>query len=352
MIAIPQHVTEQIIGKAAQERGVRISRPHKVVSVQPDPENANSSNVTFDDGHVLCARIVVGADGSRSTVRTSAKVGWADPDGEGNGGRNSILLQMIIADVTLDNPPPWPKDQINLAVNDNMFLFVALPGQPYPNISGDDIVYRMACGIPASLGEPPHAPDTEYVQKAFDAWGPNVVLGPGAPRIVVKQTAWSSRFVTRSSIADTFFAHLPTGTDATGNLVRGGGPVVLLGDAAHIHPPIGGQGMNLGIRDAVKLAPALAEYLRATSDAAFGGSRDVDAPLRRWAEERRGRALTVIRMVKQLTGLLTLPNQQRWVLGIIPFNPIWLRDTFLAFMCKFTWWRARGAWQISGLGNP
>ncbi|CDO70808.1 hypothetical protein BN946_scf184798.g124 [Trametes cinnabarina] len=332
VFAIPQHVTEKILGEAVQDHGL--------------------SNVVFEDGHVLRARVVVGADGARSVVRESAKINRADPDGEPRDARSNILSQMIIADITLENPPPWPKDKVNLAVNGNAFLFIALPGQPYPQVSAQQTVYRIACGIPPSLGSPPPTMDAEYLQKLFDAWGPSSVMGPDTPRVTVKQPAWSSRFRTRSSIVDTFFARLPTGTDPNGKLLREGGPVVLIGDAAHVHPPIGGQGMNLGVRDAVRLAPVLAQYLRSTSLTGSPLNADVDEPMERWAEERRARGLTVIRMVKQLTALLAIPNETRWIMGIIPVNPAWIRDTFLGFMCKFTWWRARAAWQVSGLGNP
>ncbi|OSD01599.1 FAD/NAD-P-binding domain-containing protein [Trametes coccinea BRFM310] len=352
MIAIPQHITEKILGEAVRDRGVRVSRPHKVISVQPDAENPKLSAVIFEDGHILRARVVVGADGARSVVRDSAKINWADPEGESKDGRSTILSQMIIADVTLENPPPWPKDKINLAVNGNAFLFVALPGQPYPQVSANETVYRIACGVPSSLGTPPQTMDVDYLQKLFDAWGPTSVMGPNTPRVIVKQPAWSSRFRTRSSIVDTFFTRLPTGTDSVGKLIRAGGPVMLIGDAAHIHPPIGGQGMNLGIRDAVRLAPVLAEYLRNTTSTGIPTSGDVDGPMKRWAEERRARGLTVIRTVKQLTALLAMPNETRWIMGIVPVNPTWIRDTFLGFMCKFTWWRARAAYQVSGLGNP
>ncbi|KAI0336443.1 FAD/NAD-P-binding domain-containing protein [Cubamyces sp. BRFM 1775] len=356
MIAIPQHITEEILGKAVQDRNIRVHRPHRVARVQPSAENPSLTDVIFEDGHVVRARVVVGADGSHSTIRENAKIGWADPDGEPTDEKDNRLMQMIIADVVLENPPDWPLENINLAVStDNIVLLVALPGQPYPHISAEQLVYRIATGIPVSWGAPPHAPDSEYLQKILDAWGPNVVLGPGSPRIVVKQTAWSSRFRTRSSIADTFFARLPTGTGQDGQPLREGGPVVLIGDAAHIHPPMGGQGMNLGIRDSVKLAPALVEFLRTApaGPIATRAQRElVDAPLQQWAEQRRGRALTVIRFVKQLGKSMTLPNERRWLLGVIPYNPAWLRDTFLGFMCRFTWWRAHAAWQISGLGNP
>ncbi len=304
------------------------------------------SCVQHNSNSLLPARLII----FPHQVREHAKIGWADPDGEPNDEKTNLFTQMVIADVTLQNPPPWPTDIVSLTASaDNAFLFITLPGRPYPHVPEGDTVYRVGCGIPPALGVPPHAPDAAYLQTLFDAWGPNGALPSGAPRVVVKQAAWSSRFRTRSSIADTFFAHLPSGATPTGELVRGGGPVLLLGDAAHIHPPMGGQGMNLGIRDAIKLGPVLAEYVHATSS---GNSGDVEAPLRQWAEERHGRAETVIRMVKGLQKMIMVPNKTTWVLGVIPVNVVWLRNTFLRIMTSFEWFRARGAYNVSGLGNP
>ncbi|KAH9854143.1 FAD/NAD-P-binding domain-containing protein [Lenzites betulinus] len=351
MVAIPQHVTEKILGDAVRDRGIPVFRPYKVVDVKPNAGNPKLTDVIFEDGHVLRARCVIGADGSHSLIRNRARIGWADPDGEPNDEKTNLLTQMVIADVTLENPPPWPTNTVSLTLSaDTAWLFIALPACPYPNLPPEEPVYRVGCGVPSSLGVPPSSPDIEYMQKLMDAWGPNHALPHGAPRVTIKKMPWSSRFRTRSSIADTFYANLPTGEAPTGELVRGGGPIVLIGDAAHIHPPMGGQGMNLGIRDAVKLGSVLTEYLRAATSQS--PAVDAEEPLRVWATERHGRAKTVIRLVKGLQARLLVSTRTRWLLGIIPFNPAWLRNTFLKFMTTFEWFRARAAWNVSGLGNP
>lgn len=76
------------------------------------------------------------------------------------------------------------------------------------------------------------------------------------------------------------------------------GPVLLVGDAAHVHSPAGGQGMNLGLRDAEKLSRALDEALK-------GGT---EAPLAAYATERRQAAATVLEMTDRLTKVATMTS--------------------------------------------
>ena len=257
---------------------------------------------------------------------------------------------MIIADITLNSAPLHP-DAINLVVsNDNALLLIWLPGRPYPDQTSEPI-YRISCGIPSALGTPPSAPDTAYVQDLLDKWGPNVVLPNDVPRLEVRSTVWSSRFRTHSAISDKFFTHVP------GEVPDEGGPVFLVGDAAHIHPPMGGQGMNLGIRDGVRLAPILAEYVRtASSSAGIPAStkarKEVEAPLRVWAADRHAKALKVIAMVKDLQRLLWLPNKTKHLLGVVPYNPALMRNRMLRVMTSFDWFKAKSALRVSGLANP
>ena len=283
-------------------------------------------------------------------IRQLANVGWADPSGEVNANKkDDALANMIVADITVTNPPPFPRDSLNLALStDNVVLWVPLPREPYSdlNVPKGEAVFRIATGIPQERGQPPTAPDSAYLQDLLDTWGPNKVLPAGTPRVEVTRTLWSSRFRTHSAVADSFFAHVPSEGGAEG------GPVMLVGDAAHIHPPMGGQGMNLGIRDAIKLAPAVAEFVRASNASPETPLDDLEKPLAEWAADRRGKALTVIGLVKQLQGLMSMPNERQYALGFIPYNAAWIRDTLMGFATKFEFMKANGAYRVSGLGNP
>ncbi|RPD66037.1 FAD/NAD(P)-binding domain-containing protein [Lentinus tigrinus ALCF2SS1-7] len=350
ILGVPQHVTEKVIGTVAEERGIKVHRPHKVANMRANEQDPSFTDVVFEDGHVLRARAVVGADGSRSTIRQLANVNWANPYGQvDTDSKDPSLANMIIADVTFANATSaFLQDAINLVVsNDNAFLYITLPGTPYPDQT-NETVYRIACSIPDELGVPPHAPDIEYCQMLMDRWGPNIVLPKDTPRVQVTKTVWSSRFRTFSSIADTFLTHAP---GKTPDAPRRAGPVLLIGDAAHIHPPMGGQGMNLGIRDGVKLAPLLTEYVRAASASSDCQVEELQAPLKAWATERRSRALTVIGIVKDLQKMLWIPTRRQYLLGFIPYNPGWMRNKVLRFLATFEWFRANAAWKVSGLAN-
>ena len=257
---------------------------------------------------------------------------------------------MIVADITAANPPPYPTDAINLTLSPhNVVLWLTFYGEPYPEakLPKGETVYRIAVGVPPTLGPPPPVPDTAYLQDLLDTYGPNKVLPAGTPKVTITRTIFSSRFRTHSAIADTFFARMPS-QDGTED-----GLIVLIGDAGHIHPPVGGQGMSLGIRDAIKLAPVLTEFVRAASSSPTSVSKaELESPLAEWAAERRSKALAVITLVKRLTGALSVPNERQYALGFIPYNAVWVRDTLLSLATKFEFVRANNAYELSGLANP
>src|SRR5260221_518575 len=129
---------------------------------------------------------------------------------------------------------------------------------------------------------------------------------------VVHEVLWGSRFRVPHRIADDYRA----------------GRIVLAGDAAHVHSPAGGQGMNIGIQDAMALAEALA------TARAGGGAASLDV----YGTVRRRAATQVVALTDRLTRLATVPR------GLRP-----LRNTMLRMVCPSPAIRRRLAWQLSGL---
>ena len=251
-LMVPQATTERLLLDRLTELGGTVIRPKKLASVRQDADGATA---TFEDGDVIRSRYVVGADGIHSTVREQAAIGF-----EGGSYQESFVL----ADVRLRGEAP----------SDEVILFWAKAGltvvAPLP---GD--IFRIVAPVP----DAPEEPSAEFIQQILDE------RGLGAGRMVVTDVIWGSRFRIHHRVADTYRA----------------GRLLLAGDAAHVHSPAGGQGMNLGIQDGVALADALATVL--------GGAPD--GVLDDYSDARRPIAQQVVEMTDRLTRLATLPRAAR-----------------------------------------
>ena len=253
-LMVPQSTTEKLLLDRLVQLGGSVIRPKMLTSIT---QGADAVTATFDDGDIILARYAVGADGIHSTVREQAGIGF-----EGGVYGESFVL----ADVRLSGEAPA----------DEVILFWAKAGltvvAPLP---GD--IFRIV----APVADAPEQPSAQYIQQILDS------RGPGAGRMVVTDVIWGSRFRIHHRVADTYRA----------------GRLLLSGDAAHVHSPAGGQGMNLGIQDAVALADALAGVL--------GGAPD--GTLDDYSAVRRMIAQQVVEMTDRLTRLATLPRVARRV---------------------------------------
>ncbi|MDT7761277.1 MAG: hypothetical protein QOC63_697 [Mycobacterium sp.] len=253
-LMVPQSTTERLLLDRLVEVGGSVIRPKTLTSITQD---ADVVTATFDGGDIIRARYAVGADGMHSTVRLQAGIGF-------QGGE--YAESFALADVRLSGEAPV----------DEVILFWATAGltvvAPLP---GD--IFRIV----APVADAPEQPSAQYIQQFLDD------RGPGAGQLIVTDVIWGSRFRIQHRVADTYRA----------------GRLLLSGDAAHVHSPAGGQGMNLGIQDAVALADALAGVL--------GGAPD--STLDEYSAARRPIAQHVIEMTDRLTRLATLPRAIRAV---------------------------------------
>jgi 2-polyprenyl-6-methoxyphenol hydroxylase-like FAD-dependent oxidoreductase len=277
-LMVSQAVTERVLLERLVALGGAVLRPLSLVDLVQDDSGATAM---LDDGRRIRARYVVGADGMHSTVRDRAGIAF-------RGG--SYGESFVLADVRLTGGVP--HDEVILYFSPAGMVVVA----PLP-----DGLHRIVATVDAA----PEQPDAAFVQALLDA------RGPERERAVVEALRWSSRFRVHHRIADAYRA----------------GRILLAGDAAHVHSPAGGQGMNVGIIDAMSLAEALAGALA-------GDTGALDA----YGDQRRPVAQQVVALADRLTRLATV-------------RPGWrvLRNLLLAGMARLPPVRRRLAWRLSGL---
>ncbi len=281
-LMLSQAETERLLRERLHELGCDVVRPKTLCGLTQD---AGGVAATFTDGETIRAGYVVGADGMHSAVRDHAGIGFA-------GGE--FAESFTLADVRVTGEAP--RDEVILFCAGEGFTVLApLPGE----------IFRVV----APVADAPHAPSAAFVQSLLDTRA----FGPG--RTLVGDVLWGTRFRIHHRVADSYRA----------------GRLLLAGDAAHVHSPAGGQGMNLGIADAVALAAALTEVL--------GGGPDTT--LDAYSAGQRRQAEQVLRLTGRLTRLATLPR---------PLRPV--RNSGMRLAAGVPAVRRRLALQLSGLGAP
>ena len=216
VLGIPQEVTERLLTEHATKLGAEIRRGCELVGLSQD---ADGVTVDLADGTRLRSRYLVGCDGGRSAVRKLLGVGFP-----GEPSRNDTLL----AEVELADPPEAVAAVVG-EVRRTQKRFGAAP-----MADGEDGVYRVivpAEGVAEDRAAPPTLDELKQQLRVYAGTD----FGAHSPR-------WLSRFGDATRLAERYRVDR----------------VLLAGDAAHIHPPTGGQGLNLGVQDAVNLGWKLA----------------------------------------------------------------------------------------------
>ncbi|TDE58200.1 FAD-dependent oxidoreductase [Nonomuraea mesophila] len=278
-LMISQADTEAYLLARLEELGGKVLRPVRVTSFEQDDGGVTAA---LDDGRSVRAAYLVGADGMHSLVRERSGIAF-------DGG--TYAESFTLADVRLSGGVP--HDEVVLYFSPAGLVVLA----PLP-----DGLHRIV----ATVDEAPHEPGAEFVQRLLATRGPEAVPA------VVEEVVWGSRFRVHHRIARTYRK----------------GRVLLAGDAAHVHSPAGGQGMNLGIEDAVMLGETLSRVLG-------GGSPDL---LDGYAEARRPVAGKVVGLASRLTMLATMSAARRPV-----------RNLVLRLAGRLPAVRRRLALQLSGL---
>jgi 3-(3-hydroxy-phenyl)propionate hydroxylase len=214
VLALWQNHIERILAAWVEELAVPIYRGREVTGfVQADTE----VNVELSDGSSLQAEYLVGCDGGRSLVRKAAGIEFPGSD---------PTISNLIAEVELAEEPKWGlhRDAHGLhslsQMEDGVTVRVMLT-ELHPGQTEDPTLRDLSEGLIAIYG-------TDY--------------GVHSP-------TWISRFTDMARQAASYRK----------------GRVLLAGDAAHVHYPVGGQGLNTGAQDAVNLGWKLAQVIKKTS---------------------------------------------------------------------------------------
>lgn len=251
MLMVPQSTTEAVLETRLRACGGEVHRGVAAQRVMTDPHGATVEIQMPEGQRTVRARYVVGADGMHSAVRDAAGIAF-----RGAAYGESFVL----ADVHMD----WPMgaSEVSLFFSPAGLVVVA----PLPDGS-----YRVV----ATVDEAPDVPDIGLVQELLDT------RGLASKPAHVTEVIWSSRFRVHHRLADTYRK----------------GPILLMGDAAHVHSPAGGQGMNTGLIDAIVLGEALTRVVRDEAP---------DDVLDDYADNRRPAAEHVLALASRLTRLATV----------------------------------------------
>ncbi|MBU7314873.1 monooxygenase [Paenibacillus oleatilyticus] len=215
---ISQHDTEKVLEEWAQSVGVEIRRETEVVSVRQDARGVEVTAVGAKGEAVLTAAYAVGADGAGSLVRKQAGIPFEGTD---------ATLTAMLGDVVLAYPPE--TNGLSRFTEHGLVMIVPVT----------DRLHRVVMIDPLRMGVPKEEPVTlEELRSGLER-----ILGSD---LGISEPFWLSRYGNATRQAKRYRE----------------GRIFLAGDAAHIHFPAGGQGLNVGLQEAMNLGWKLAAELK------------------------------------------------------------------------------------------
>ncbi len=254
LLILPQSQTEHILGERLSELGGVIERSRELLDIRQEEDAVIALTVGTNTGskEEIRARWLIGCDGVRSQVRKVQAIPF-----EGTTAPQEFLL----ADMDLN----WNRTRETThgwLTRDGLFAAFPLPGGQWR---------LFATAITQSGKETPQA-SIEVFQRLL-------VQYTGDMQTTMSNLTWASNFRISYRMATTYRK----------------GRVFLAGDAAHVHSPFGGQGMNIGLQDAYNLAWKLALVLQENAcESLLDTYQEERMPIARWVLQGAENATSIL----------------------------------------------------------
>jgi len=221
-LMIPQFLTERILRERLAELGHQVQFGWELTGFEQNENEVTASLAGPDGEETLRVRYLVGADGGRSFVRSTLGVDFP--------GR-TLGMRAMVADVVLTGLDHDAWHQFGEGDMERMVAICPLAGTD---------LFQIQAPVP---------PEGD-IDLSAQGLGQMIAERTGRTDIRVHSVAWASAYSMNARLADRYSA----------------GRVFLIGDAAHIHPPTGGQGLNTSVQDAHNLGWKLAAVLDGAPD--------------------------------------------------------------------------------------
>ncbi len=262
--SIPQYVTERILRERLATLGLPIERGKALTGFEQNTDGVTATLSTPDGEETVTAQYLIGADGAHSVTRKTLGLTF-----EGAAFEEQYMLGDVEVDWSQPSGYGIRAMHQTDGKTDDLLVCIPLAGRGR---------YRMSMLVPDELAtakpergavahgfEGEKKPELSHIQAVIDRLSPEPTTA--------RNLRWSSVFRISHRIVDSY----------------GHGRVFVAGDAAHIHPPTGGQGMNTGIQDAHNLAWKVA--LAVQGKASDGLTASYDTERRPVGEEVVGRTV-------------------------------------------------------------
>lgn len=250
-IALPQYETERVLATHLERRGTAVERGIALTAFAQDRDGVTAELAGPDGAETVRTQFLIGCDGAHSAVRRGLGLSF-----EGDAFPEEYMLGDVEVDWSL--PPGFSIRSMHQVDGrtDDLLVCIPLPGRKRyrmsmlvsPELSGDPMPGEtVQHGLEAG-----RAPELGHIQAVLDRLSPEPA--------VAANLRWSSVFRISHRLVDRY----------------GEGRVFVAGDATHIHPPTGAQGMNTGIQDAYNLVWKLALVLDGVAHEGLLASYDAE----------------------------------------------------------------------------